>query len=160
MGYNTADVAAAQGRYLTCKRDPRIAPGLDYIPGTVIVFGTILLQKKSTVKTDWEVVGSGGGGGTSWGAPGTVTTVVASGPILPTTSAVLADASDGPLSLALPNPAAALQAIAIKKIDGTGNLVTVTTPAGTIDDLATFTGLFAKGNSAIFISNLLVWSVF
>ncbi len=60
MGYNTADVAAAQGRYLTCKRDPRLAPGLDYIAGTVVIFRTTLLQKKSAAPTDWVAFVSGG----------------------------------------------------------------------------------------------------
>ena len=65
MPFTSADITAAQGAYLVSSKDPRIAPGLDLIKGTVVVVGgdgpPLFLQKQSISPTDWALFTPGGG---------------------------------------------------------------------------------------------------
>lgn len=110
MAYTFGDINAAQGFYLYTAVDPRVGPGLDYQPGTIVVYSpsavlSLLLQKQSSSPTDWSLVGGGGPGelsgkagvvaGSSFaGAPMTASVIFAT-PFLSSAYAISLTGSDG-----------------------------------------------------------------
>jgi hypothetical protein len=92
-------------------------------------------------------------------APSTVSTVTANTTLTQSDGVALGDATAGAFTVTVPDAAVALgQVVTVKKIDASGNAVTIASAGGTIDGVTTV-ALAARWNSRTLVSNGTNWYI-